>query len=57
MAGKRLKDQVAALEEGLQDLQDELNAEGQRIPNMTHPDVPQGGDENMKTLRQVHLLQ
>lgn len=48
-----MKEAVAALEVGLEALEDELNAEGQRVPNMTHPDVPRGGEELMVTLRTV----
>lgn len=49
--GKRLKEEVASLEGGLQELQDQLDAEALRIPNTTHPAVPRGGEENMLTLR------
>ncbi|GAQ88289.1 serine--tRNA ligase, chloroplast or mitochondrial [Klebsormidium nitens] len=43
--GKRLKDDSARLEEELANLVDELQKEGQRIPNLTHPEVPRGGEE------------
>jgi hypothetical protein len=30
-----------------------LQVEGQRIPNLTHPDVPLGGEENAAIIRMV----
>lgn len=48
--GKQLKDQVSELEIELSLLQEKLQLEGQRIPNMTHPDVPVGS-EDVATLR------
>ncbi|KAL9254510.1 Serine--tRNA ligase, chloroplastic/mitochondrial-like protein [Drosera capensis] len=43
--GKILKDGLAVLEEDLLKLTDELQQEAQSIPNMTHPDVPIGGED------------
>ncbi|GAB4861276.1 Serine--tRNA ligase, chloroplastic/mitochondrial [Ancistrocladus abbreviatus] len=43
--GKNLKDGLASLEEDLLRLTDELQQEAQSIPNMTHPDVPIGGED------------
>ena len=37
--GKQLKDQLAVVEENLDRLEAELQAEGQKLPNLTHPDV------------------
>lgn len=48
--GKQLKEQVSELEVELTMLQEKLQVEGQRIPNMTHPDVPIGS-EDVATLR------
>lgn len=53
--GKQLKDQVSELEIELSLLQEKLQLEGQRIPNMTHPDVPVGS-EDVATLRKEVLL-
>lgn len=40
--GKNLKEGLVTLEEDLLKLMDELQQEAQRIPNMTHPEVPVG---------------
>ncbi|KAH7848836.1 hypothetical protein Vadar_008784 [Vaccinium darrowii] len=50
--GKILKEGLATLEEDLIAVTDELQQEAQRIPNMTHPDVPVGG-EDCSVLRKV----
>ncbi|XP_031120691.1 serine--tRNA ligase, chloroplastic/mitochondrial [Ipomoea triloba] len=50
--GKNLKDALVSLEEDLLKLTDELQQEAQTIPNMTHPDVPLGG-EDCSTLRKM----
>lgn len=51
-SGKNLKEGLATLEEDLIAVTDELQQEAQRIPNMTHPDVPVGG-EDYSVLRKV----
>ncbi|KAG5543945.1 hypothetical protein RHGRI_016634 [Rhododendron griersonianum] len=43
--GKNLKEGLVTLEEDLLKLTDELQQEAQRIPNMTHPEVPVGGED------------
>mmetsp|Transcript_9491 Transcript_9491/g.24180 ORF Transcript_9491/g.24180 Transcript_9491/m.24180 type:complete len:530 (-) Transcript_9491:35-1624(-) len=48
--GKALKEQLAVLEEELMALEVALQTEGQRIPNLTHPDVPVGDDEELATV-------
>lgn len=48
--GKQLKEQLAVLEGELGLMEDRLQLEGQRIPNLTHPDVPVGSDEGIATL-------
>ncbi|KAK2391469.1 Serine--tRNA ligase, chloroplastic/mitochondrial [Trifolium repens] len=50
--GKNLKEGLVALEEDLVKLNDELQREAQCIPNMTHPDVPIGG-EDCSTIRKT----
>ncbi|KAF5746790.1 serine--tRNA ligase mitochondrial [Tripterygium wilfordii] len=50
--GKNLKEGLMTLEEDLLKLTDELQQEAQSIPNMTHPDVPIGG-EDCSTVRKM----
>ncbi|KAL0380349.1 UNVERIFIED_CONTAM: Serine--tRNA ligase, chloroplastic/mitochondrial [Sesamum angustifolium] len=49
---KNLKDGLVTLEEDLVKLTDELQLEAQCVPNMTHPDVPIGG-EDCSTVRKM----
>ncbi|KAK0576420.1 hypothetical protein LWI29_017118 [Acer saccharum] len=51
--GKNLKEGLVTLEEGLLKLTDELQLEAQCIPNMTHPDVPIGGEDSSKIRKMV----
>ncbi|XP_076898159.1 serine--tRNA ligase, chloroplastic/mitochondrial isoform X2 [Bidens hawaiensis] len=44
--GKNLKEKLVTLEEDLIKLTDTLQREAQCIPNMTHPDVPIGGEDD-----------
>lgn len=44
-AGKILKERLADMENDLDSQVDKLQLEGQSIPNMTHPDVPIGGED------------
>lgn len=55
-AGKALKEQLAAVEAQLVVVEARLQVEGQRLPNMTHPDVPQGGEDDAVVLREVGLM-
>ncbi|GAA0152301.1 aminoacyl-tRNA synthetase [Lithospermum erythrorhizon] len=50
--GKNLKEGLVTLEEDLLKLTDELQQEAQCLPNMTHPDVPIGGEES-STVRKL----
>ncbi|KAK2997366.1 hypothetical protein RJ639_026285 [Escallonia herrerae] len=50
--GKNLKEGLITLEEDLLKLTDELQQEAQCIPNLTHPDVPIGG-EDCSTIRKM----
>lgn len=52
-AGKRVKEQLAGLEGELGALQARLQAEGQRLPNMTHPQAPRGDESQAVKLREV----
>jgi seryl-tRNA synthetase len=51
--GRVLRDQVAAADEQLRAVELRLRDEQARIPNMTHPDAPVGGEADAKELRQV----
>lgn len=51
--GKELKDMLDVLESKLADLEIVLQREGQRLPNMTHPDVPVGGEDVATVLSEV----
>lgn len=51
--GQQLKDQLATLEAKLVQVEDALQREGQRIPNLTHPEVPIGGEEDAAVIRTV----
>lgn len=48
--GKALKAELADLESRLVKLEAALEAESARIPNMTHPEVPRGGEECAKII-------
>lgn len=52
-AGRQLKEAVAAAEARLGVLEEALQREGQRLPNLTHPDVPVGGEEAAAVLMEV----
>lgn len=51
--GKRLKDVLAGLEAELTTLSEQLQREGQRIPNMTHPSVAVGSEDAAITRKMV----
>ncbi len=51
--GRVLRDQVAATDELLRAVELRLRDEQSRIPNMTHPDAPVGGEEDARELRVV----
>ncbi|CAI0549228.1 unnamed protein product [Linum tenue] len=52
-SGKNLKEALASFEEDLVKLSDELQQEAQSIPNMTHPDVPIGGEDSSAVRKKV----
>ncbi|MDR2795853.1 MAG: serine--tRNA ligase [Spirochaetaceae bacterium] len=43
--GKKIKDEIAAAEAALKQTEAEMEAEARKIPNMAHPDVPAGKDD------------
>ena len=43
--GKKLKDQIAEVESALSVINENLNREAARIPNMAHPDAPVGKED------------
>jgi seryl-tRNA synthetase len=43
--GKRIKDGIALAEAELKRIEAEMEAEARRIPNMAHPDAPEGKDD------------
>ncbi len=49
--GKQIKGVLTEAEGKLLKLEEELEEEAAKIPNLTHPDVPQGGEENATLLR------
>lgn len=49
-AGKKLKEELEVLEVKLGQIEGKLQLEGQKIPNLTHPDVPVGDNEGLATL-------
>ncbi|KAM7467124.1 hypothetical protein LguiB_014686 [Lonicera macranthoides] len=51
--GKNLKNELLTLKEKLLKLTDKLHQEAQRIPNMTRPNVPIGGEELSKKIKKV----
>lgn len=51
--GKRLKAEVARLEADLVGIEEQLQQEAGRVPNMTHPEVPKGGEEMAVVLETV----
>lgn len=51
--GKALKDELEGLEAALSSAETALQREGQRLPNLTHPDVPVGGEDVAAVLSEV----
>ncbi|KAG2494096.1 hypothetical protein HYH03_007735 [Edaphochlamys debaryana] len=51
--GQELKDELAAVETTLDAVESALQREGQRVPNLTHPAVPLGGEEHAAVLKEV----
>lgn len=51
--GRELKELIASREEEFNAVGDELDAAAKNIPNMTHPDVPAGGEEDARVMETV----
>jgi seryl-tRNA synthetase len=51
--GRELKEKIAVLEEDLEALTMELESAARNIPNMTHPDVPFGGEGDGRVIDTV----
>ena len=51
--GSDLKARLADYEERLKALENALQVEAQKMPNLTHPDVAVGGEEDARVLREV----
>ncbi|GFR49458.1 hypothetical protein Agub_g11518 [Astrephomene gubernaculifera] len=51
--GQALKEQLAEVEGRLAGVESSLQREGQRLPNLTHPDVPLGGEGEAVVVREV----
>uniref|UniRef100_A0A7S0S4I3 serine--tRNA ligase n=1 Tax=Chlamydomonas leiostraca TaxID=1034604 RepID=A0A7S0S4I3_9CHLO len=51
--GQQLKEELAVIEEKLAQVESQMQYEGQRVPNLTHPAVPIGGEENAAVLNMI----
>jgi len=49
--GKVLRDEVSAIDEQLRVVEEQLRSEQARIPNLTHPDAPIGGEADAREIR------
>ena len=49
--GKQLREEISEAEAKLKEIEAELFAEQSRIPNMTHPDAPIGGEDDARVVR------
>jgi len=49
--GKQLREQVSQKETELAELEAELRELQSAIPNLTHPDAPEGGEDDAKLVR------
>jgi seryl-tRNA synthetase len=51
--GKKFKEQLESLESRLSEVEEALQREGQRLPNLAHPDAPVGGEEEAAVIQLV----
>ena len=49
--GKELRERIAAAEADRKQVEEELREEQLRVPNMTHPDAPTGGEADSRVVR------
>jgi len=49
--GKVLRDEVSAIDEQLRVVEEQLRSEQARIPNLTHPEAPIGGEADAREIR------
>ncbi|MFM7832577.1 MAG: serine--tRNA ligase [Planctomycetaceae bacterium] len=49
--GKVLRDEVSAIDEQLKVVEEQLRSEQARIPNLTHPEAPIGGEADAREIR------
>ncbi len=49
--GRQLREQVTAMDEQLRLVEEQLRAEQGRVPNLTHPDAPLGGENDAQEIR------
>ena len=49
--GKQLREQISEVESQQKAVEEELRSEQAQIPNMTHPDVPVGGEDDAAEVR------
>lgn len=54
--GKALKEELAALEATLATVETEMTTTLKSVPNMTHPDVPVGGEDDARELETVGTI-
>ncbi len=51
--GRRIKEEVARIEEDLRSARAALDDRIRELPNFIHPDVPEGGEEDFREIRRV----
>jgi seryl-tRNA synthetase len=51
--GQSLKEELADFEDRLRQLENALQFEAQRLPNLTHPGAAIGGEENAILLKEI----
>ncbi|MCA9062303.1 MAG: serine--tRNA ligase [Planctomycetaceae bacterium] len=49
--GKQMREQIASIDAQLKNVEEKLRDEQSRIPNMTHPEAPVGGEDDAAEIR------